>query len=785
MANIDIEYASDRQRLESLLQSVDRPGSYCTHGRVFVPMPSVRVQGVGMLSFPVPDDQIRALAEASEPAPYGKGTATLVDTSVRHCRQIGAERMRLGGGAWADTLSGIMDQVATGLGCPGERLDAHLYKLLVYEPGGFFSEHRDTEKADGMVATLSLALPAGGTGGDLVVRHGGQEVRIDMNATEPSELAFAAFYADCVHEIRPVRDGHRLSLVFNLCVRPDDKQTPRKAPDYRDRAGEVSEELRAWADDEAGPDKLVWLLEHDYTEAGLSFDAMKNVDAARANVLSAAADQSGCELYAAILHIEEEGTVRYDFEADYYDHWRRRDPSDDEAEMDEVLDGRYWLDHWVAPNGTRPTLGKLSLDHGETLPCDALEQLEPDEQRVREATGNAEATLERAYRHATLVVWPRSRSLNVLAADGIAGAVAWAAKQVDRDASLASDLLPRLVDMWPDVQSYRRDDGGRAEMLGLLGRFGDAALALRFLREVVLTRYDGTEIENLPAVLDVAGPGGSAGFLADLVSSRFSIRPRATLALLLSVGEREGFGWGEPLRGTVRAALAALPDALARQRTPRVKAWPPPESREKVDTGAVHNLFTLASRCGLVAEAKAAAAIVVDHGDSVSPQRDLPAALKGLSLEAGLTESAAYRTLWRHAAQSLLIRSHEPPEGPRDWTIASNVGCDCEHCEALKAFCRDPVDQARRFPLRKDLRAHLHRQIDHHRLDMSHVTERRGSPYTLVCTKNREGHRRRLEEYGADVECMASLLARAPADTGDRGVAALSRRLRAALSAAG
>ncbi len=782
MASIDIQYASDRQRLESLLQSVDRPGSYCTHGRVFVPMPSVRVEGVGMLSFPVPDNQIRALVEASEPAPYGKGTATLVDTSVRHCRQIGAERIRLGGGTWADTLSGILDKVAAGLGCPSERLDAHLYKMLVYESGGFFSEHRDTEKADGMIATLSITLPAAGGGGDLVVRHGGREVRIDMNATEPSELAFAAFYADCAHEVRPVRDGYRLSLVFNLCVRPGDKQTPRTAPDYRDRVGEVAEELGAWADGDDGPDKLVWLLEHDYTEAGLSFDAMKNIDGTRASVLSAAADQTGCELYAAILHIEEAGTVRYDF--DFYDY-RESYPSDDQAEMEEVLDGLYWLDHWVAPTGTRPPLGKISLSDGETLPRGALEQVEPDEQWVQEATGNAAATVERAYRRAALVLWPRSRSLNVLAGEGIAGAVAWVAQQVDRNASPASDLLPRVIEIWPGIQRHRRDDGGRAEMLGLLGRVGDAALALRFLREVVLTRYDGTENENLPAVLGVVGPGGAAGFLADLVSSRFSIRPGATVALLLSVGELEGFGWREPLRGTVRAALAALPDSLAAQRKTRVPAWPPPESRKKVDTGAVSDLFILASSCGLAAEAEAAAAIVIDHPDSVSPERDLPAALGRLSREAGLVESAAYRMLWHHAAESLLTRSHEPPEGPRDWTIASDVRCDCEHCEALKAFCRDPVTQARRFPLRKDLRAHLHRQIDHHRLDMSHVTERRGRPYTLVCTKNRASHRRRLEEYATDVECMATLLALAPADEGENGVAALSRRLRAALSAAG
>ena len=69
MSDIDILYATDLERLQSLLLSIDRPGSCCSHGRTYAPMPTVKVEGVGTLSFPVPVAQIRALLEASEPAP--------------------------------------------------------------------------------------------------------------------------------------------------------------------------------------------------------------------------------------------------------------------------------------------------------------------------------------------------------------------------------------------------------------------------------------------------------------------------------------------------------------------------------------------------------------------------------------------------------------------------------------------------------------------------------------------------------------------------------------------
>ena len=319
MGVLDIEYNSGNAALEELLLSIDRPGDFCAHGKLFAPMPRLEVEGVGLLSFPVPDMQVRALIAVAERAPYGKGPDTLVDTSVRDCRQIDAARIRVSGGAWGDTFQRILDSAASGLGCRADRLDARLYKLLVYEPGGFFATHRDTEKADGMIATLTISLPVAGGGGELVVRHREREAAIDMNAEEPSELAFAAFYADCAHEVRPVREGHRLSLIFNLCVRAGDEDTPRQAPDFSSHADRIAARLTAWRDRPDASDKLVWLLDHDYSEAGLSFDTLKNADAALARTLAPAAARADCEMYAAIVHASARGGATYDGE--YVDGW--------------------------------------------------------------------------------------------------------------------------------------------------------------------------------------------------------------------------------------------------------------------------------------------------------------------------------------------------------------------------------------------------------------------------------------------------------------------------------
>ena len=587
MGVLDLEYGTDAA-LEKLLRSVDRPGDFCAHGRLFAPMPRLEVDGAGMLSFPVPEAQVHALVAAAERAPYGKGPDTLVDTSVRDCWQIGAERIRLAGGAWQETFARILGAAASGLGCPGDGLDAQLYKLLVYERGGFFSTHRDTEKADGMIATLSVSLPVAGGGGELLVRHHGREVAVDMNVEEPSELAFAAFYADCTHEIRPVVEGHRLSLVFNLCLRPGDESTPREAPDYGEQIDLIAQRLVAWRSEDDAAEKLVWLLDHEYSAAGLSFDRLKNADAARAQTLAAAAERAECELHAAIVHIEEHGDATY--RGDYVHSWSWNEGDVEDMEIEELYDSRRWLDGWAGRSGARPQLGELRLLPGELLPRGALDHAVPDDQRLHEASGNEGVSLERAWRHAALVLWPRSRTLAILAGAGIGGAVAWVAAELDRNTGVADVRIRRLaselVDMWPSGRAGHNKES-RTRMLGLLSGVGDKACISRFLHEVVLSHYTGSENEDLSAAMERVGPKAAGQFLLALVDAHFTQRPKETLALLRRVGEKRGKSAGrtpkDMLREAVRSVLRAVSVAPAVHRKARSAR---PQARKSPSTAS-------------------------------------------------------------------------------------------------------------------------------------------------------------------------------------------------------
>src|SRR3954466_6306406 len=231
--------------LATVLGKIRRPGNFFAAGTTELLAPLLEVEGVGPVALPLLPAQADQLAAAAEPAPYGRGAATLVDPAVRRCRQIGPDRVRISGRHWARALEAIVARAAEGLGVDGP-VSAEFYKLLLYEEGDFFVGHRDTEKAPGMFATLVVALPSSFSGGELVVRHKGREVRLDLRADDPAEVAFAAFYADCVHEVLPVTRGCRLILVYNL-LRRGRGRAP-EPPDYTAEQARVAALLQSWCD---------------------------------------------------------------------------------------------------------------------------------------------------------------------------------------------------------------------------------------------------------------------------------------------------------------------------------------------------------------------------------------------------------------------------------------------------------------------------------------------------------------------------------------------------------
>ena len=787
-----IQYNHEHERLESAVKSVSRPGDYFVEGRLEAAMPSMRVRPVGTIAFPILDAQVRSLVDAAERAPYGRGPDTVLDPSVRDCWQIDARRVQLSGAGWKKTIRSILKAVSDGLGCPRDSLRARLYKLLVYEQGGFFSEHRDTEKVDGMVATLVVALPTAGSGGDLVIRHLDRESTVDLQVDEPGELAFAAFYADCVHRTMPVESGHRVSLVFNLIMKPGGSVPLTGPPDYSAQVNEVSGILSEWAQSEHGPKKIVWLLEHGYSQVGLSQAALKGLDETVGQTLARAAEQSGCVLQSATLSIEEsclpedEGIGGHGWRVDLTGH---------PCPVEEVYEWSYSLEAWGEPDLTGSELPAIPLLNEEALPEGSLDDAEPDEQVLFEASGNEGVTLERSYRRAAFVLWPRSKEASVIAAGSIDSAIQYVERMLAEGpingdtAPEGPELVAQLIDSWPQQrrseyswppdQSPSHSDSSLPSMLALLSKVSDETQTTRFLCEVVATQYDAKMNVALVPFLRRAKPSTLCQFFPAFMQANIPLRPGEALALVTrlrtNLPSRVRSEWEGVLGMAMQAAIQALPEAFTPTLPEGAPEWTRPDP-QVLDAESVCNLFAVCLGLEQHMEAEKAAGLVSRYPEQVDPCRTIPNALKALcDSEPEFARSRAFHSLWHHSSRCLLERSAVQPQAPKDERIEAPIHCRCEHCEELKAFCLDPDAKTKRFRAVQFVRSHVEFSIRTANLDIEFRTETYGRPYTLVCEKVPKSYRRRLEIHAGDLEQMQTLLHAVPSEDSQETALTLER----------
>jgi hypothetical protein len=738
------------------LRSIERSGDFCVGGLRHVFMPTIDVDGVGRVSLPIVPRQAEQLVANAEAAPYGRGEETVTDRTVRRTWQLNPGKVHIGGRRWEETLAILVADAARGLGVD-DPVAADFYNLLIYDEGSFFIDHRDTEKVAGMFATMVLVLPSIHSGGALVVRHLDREALLDPRPEEPSEIGFAAFYADCVHEVRPVTAGHRITLVYNLRFPGKRERTP--VPDYRAEQKQAADLLRRWAETEGAPVKLILPLEHAYTPAELSFTTLKGADAGAASVLVKAAAEADCEIHLSLVTIEESGSAEH---TGYYGRRRHRAGDEDEEEFEvvEVFDSALSLSEWRRPDGKAIGFEGLPFDESELCPPDAFEDLTPDDQHFHEATGNEGASFERTYRRAGLVLWPRARRLAVLNQAGPGTtlpyledlAERWEASGAKPDSPLwheADELSGHMLASWP---SWRGDeDAGAGRMLAVQTRLKNAPRIETFLTERSAEgHYARRDNEAIVGAVALLPSPRATDLLVRIVSHNAATHLGACADLLLRCSAAPAGMAGDTTR-ICTALLDALPGNPKRTAT-KPEPW---TVREPIVPGLIVDLLTAASRidAGLAARA-------VEHvlawPELYSPDKVLAPAALTLAWPASASWPAVGR-LREAVLQHLRRRIAEPLEPPKDFSRANPLKCSCPDCSDLGTFLLAPDRREWRLKALATKREHVRESIRARPCDIDLSTEKRGSPHTLVAVKNQASYERRVQQRRQDLEQVAAL----------------------------
>ncbi|MCK5649175.1 MAG: 2OG-Fe(II) oxygenase [Gammaproteobacteria bacterium] len=767
--------------LINILSKVQRPGDFYISGTREIFTPRLEIEEIGQISFPLQTAQTEQIINAGEYAPYGKGEETLVDTDVRRTWQINKEQISLSGKHWEQDLNSIVEQVKIGLGVSGE-VEADLYKLLVYDEGSFFVPHRDTEKASGMFATLVIVLPSNYSGGELVVRHGEQVVTLNMHRDEPSELAFAAFYADCVHEVLPITQGCRLTLIYNLLRRG--KKTLPKPPNYQREQEQVTKLLRHWTSTLVAarklshkekiktsdtkehpipfiPEKLIYLLEHAYTPEGLAFEALKNADAAIADALVEGAQQADCEIYLALVTIEESGSAEYDGYGGYYS-----EVDENDFAIGEVYDRSETVSEWQSPDGTAVPIAALPFDEGELCPENVFEEMEPDEVEFQEATGNEGASFERTYRRAALVIWPKSQKLAVLNQAGHSVTLPflsdlsqrWQDSGADFDSPLWQDahkLAGYMLDDWPKGRSYYynqnrsyQSSGNRSSItkfLTYLHRLKDIVHIDTAITDICASENYQSDTNNaLVQAAELLPLPRTLTLLEQIISSNTTSNPGTCTQLLFEFSSAD--------------FISAHTKQLIPAATSLLKNLPGDPERSSQNNYGQSNTVDDVLVIELINALINIDTTLVE--DAVNYILSWP---KTYSMDQVLVPSAVHfcqqkislpklQPLYVSVQTHLSNRITQMIDPPSDWKRASKLSCSCKDCKALSQFLASPSEKVWHFKAAENKRSHLHGTIRSNKCDVNCTTSKKGRPYTLVCVKNQASYDRRAKQHQKDLE---------------------------------
>jgi predicted 2-oxoglutarate/Fe(II)-dependent dioxygenase YbiX len=775
LANEGCVMAGALQSLEELLEALGESSRFATSGNLAPVLPGLDVRGVGRIGSPVSAADAKRMIATATQAPYGRGEATIVDTNVRRVWQIEPSKLSFRNAEWNTHITAIVDAIRLEFGIP-EKVSPKLYKLLVYEKGSFFAPHRDSEKTPGMFATLAVCLPSPHKGGTLIVTHDGRTTKIEFGGENAEfKTQYAAFYADCQHEITPVTAGYRICLVYNLAIAGKRKQpaAPKNAPIVKTAATLLAD---LFADPSSKRSKLAIPLEHQYTEAGLDPTQLKGADRTRADVLVRAAASLDYQCYLALLTHYQSGAPDYDtLEHDGYRsrhsyRWSYNEDEDDEysnnsgADMGEVYEEELSLDHWVDVHGGKQPFGEIHLEKCEILSEENKEDWSI-KQEIHEATGNEGVSMERWYRQGVIVIWPRDRYFAILAGEGQASAIPaleQMAKIAKKPAAVATCLTfaVEIIGHWKPRQYLPGDKSSySARMLNLLECVGTEKLVERFICYVLPKDFDGSEGKAVHGLCrrfgwDTLGTAIRAFVSQQQPSDRF-----AQLNQIVSICEAlccDPPALNKERRAVCSALANDLADVIVRWDFGRTATW---YRKEDERTGVVESVVRIFATVGATDQLDLflAHVLVDDHHYNLHEML-IPAVMaifKWVSQTPG-AQPAASRLL-QHCLAKLRAATVDPVDPPKDWTRDANLDCRCEDCRALSHFLGDPAQRVARFALRKDRRQHLHQQIDKHRCDLTHVTERKGSPQTLVCTKTQNSYERRLNQWNVDKKLLAEM----------------------------
>jgi hypothetical protein len=704
---------------------------------------ALELQVAGMkkaLQFPLESRHVRSLIQLAKPAKFGWRDKTLLDKNIRNVWELTSEQLSFASDAWAVQLQKIVDELKCDLGLSlHDELEAELHNLLIYEKGQFFKPHQDSEKKEGMLATLVIILPSNYRGGELVVDHHGE--KLDFSLSLHNRLNYIAFYADCYHEVKPVKSGYRVTLTYNLILKKSNKINKSESAD-KFLLNSVKNYFSApivkeYVHEKIEPKRLVYLLDHQYTQAGLSWSILKNADKKRVDALLSVAKILDLDIYLTLADVKE--TWDCIMEDYHYNRYYREEieVDDEEVETTSLIDSETHLHHWLDENNKLVERKDLYVPDKYLLFAKATNELKPFDSEYEGWMGNYGNTLERWYHRVAVVLWQKTN-----------------------DEAMALELAPTatLTKLNTSLKKLEQKD-----------RIARVRTILPFLPNIIL-QGDQLFIKALyQLVLIVNDENIAFDVLKDLRETQLDSKHAKTWLVL-----RQKYGedwciklwehWSKPNtfhRGITVNDIVKIITLLKtnEQNTNKLISWillSEFRTLQKYDKSAHDSLTRAGYQTNLKGRVKTIGDLLLSSviaGDKtyftncvqhLTNYKTLYPAVELIELLNALMDILSHENkrkfdfpkLKKYVKNDLQASYELYCKHEADWSIFEKSYCTCADCIVLNEYLTAPDAKEKIWPLAQGRRSHIQNILHGLQVPVSDAVINKGSPHKLVLQKN-------------------------------------------------
>lgn len=731
-----------KNSLIQILESIEGNGAFSNFGVQPFVLPGLHVDRFGEVSFPLVANEMNRLITYAQKASFGKGTSTVMDTSVRSVWEIDAQQLSFHNASWNKIIGEIIEKSKVGFSIEHGKVEASLYKLLIYEEGDFFLPHRDSEKEAGMFATLIVGLPSKHSGGELVVNHNNIEYTYDFSSKDYLyAFPFVSFYADCKHEVKPVTSGYRVCLVYNLILKETDKKY--SVPDFTKKVKDMVDSLVKLKSKELNQPSVI-LFSHQYTPSNFSLDSLKYHDRPRAEALLKACQLAG---YTSCL-----GLVTYyktgELEGADYDYHHYGD-SDDESDgkMGEVHEESLYIEHWAKTN--HPSLGRFNITKNNLLSDTNPGNEEPIEKFQEGYTGNAGMTIEYFYHYGAVIFWKKESETGILKECSTEIQVEWLEHYTRLAIETADDsskekskiLLLILINNSSDYYNRLKNCNAVCEALILLR---DTSLLKDSIASFLFPVFNKIDVDLWIDLIRIYTPSKFTEFFKKIRKEGAD----SFMAHYLDILHRLFLSDPEDKKNNIfiTKELKDLPEDIKASK------------KHEKDKGHQIKIIYLILCLSKSAEDKPWNSSVLEaivHNASRKYVNDVlcSALIQYFNIVTDDAIEILALQLREFCMSNLKDRIANKPNPPVTFTRYVPNGKH-NQWELLRAFMASPVDRVYEYRKNQNYRDQLESMIKSSSVDLTCETIKKGTPYTLKLTKNQNSYEKSLNEWQEDVELL-------------------------------